>query len=176
MMTPDLDQLITVGRIGAAFGVRGWLRVHSFTTPPDALFNYQPWYIKTRQGLRQIVVREWQDQAKGPVASLEGYNDPESARELSRLEILVDKSVLPTLDAGDYYWHQLEGLRVISEYEGQRLDLGNVDSLLETGANDVLVVKGTGQRERLIPYLPERVVKEVNLLAGTITVEWDPEF
>jgi 16S rRNA processing protein RimM len=119
---------------------------------------------------------DWQDQAKGPVAALEGYSDPESARELSRLEILVDKAVLPSLEAGDYYWHQLEGLRVLSDYQGQRYEFGIVKSMLETGANDVLVVQGEGQRERLIPYLPERVVKKVDLEAGTLTVEWDPEF
>jgi 16S rRNA processing protein RimM len=88
---------------------------------------------------------------------------------------------LPALAEGEYYWHQLEGLEVwcgASEGDGQVL-LGTVDHLIETGANDVLVVRASpgsmDQRERLIPYLPGDVVTGVDLAAGRMEVNWFPE-
>ena len=102
---------------------------------------------------------------------------PEAARSYCEVEIAVPRSVLPKLDEGDYYWSQLEKLLVYTE-SGELL--GRVDHLIETGANDVLVVKGTDEsvdREtRLIPYVPDQVVKQVDLNTGTLRVDWDPEF
>ena len=87
---------------------------------------------------------------------------------------------MPELSAGEFYWHQLEGMQVLSEFEGSVYRLGSVSRLLETGANDVLVVKGDeeslDQGERLIPYVPDQFVKSVDLQGRVIRVEWDPEF
>ena len=92
----------------------------------------------------------------------------------------MQRDQLPELAPGEYYWHQLQGLRVISDYEGNHFRLGVVERLLETGANDVLVVRGGSdsidRRERLIPYVPGQYVKAVDLAAGEMRVEWDPEF
>jgi len=156
----DPSQLLTVGRIGPVYGVKGWVRVHSYTSPPQALFDYRPWYLKTGQGLQCLELENWQWQAKGPIAQLAGYRDRDAARALTRAEIQVEKAVLPALDPGEYYWHQLEGLEVISQFGGTERPLGRVQRLMETGANDVLVVQGSeasgDRRERLIPYLPDR--------------------
>lgn len=173
------DKLIPVGQIGAVHGVRGWVRIRSHTAPPEQIFSYQPWWLKKPDGWQAVTVAASEIHSKGPVAQLEGIEDRDQARELTLLEIAVDATQLPPLEEGEYYWHQLEGLQVISEYEGQRFNLGRVQYLMETGANDVLVVRGGGsidKRERLIPYLPSQVIKNIDLAAAEILVEWDPDF
>jgi 16S rRNA processing protein RimM len=91
----------------------------------------------------------------------------------------VDKALLPDLIGNEYYWHQLVGLEVVSVLQDGTSRLGVVDSLLETGANDVLVIKGDfdslDREERLIPYSNE-FVKSIDLEKQIITVVWDPEF
>jgi 16S rRNA processing protein RimM len=179
-MTADKPQLITVARIGAVHGVRGWLKIQSFTAPPEQIFAYQPWWVKLPEGEQQVEVADGEVHGNKLVAQLAGIDDREDARRYTQAEIMVDASCFPPLEAGEYYWHQLEGLRVTSEYQGRHSDLGRVIRLLETGANDVLVVRGDrdsiDKRERLIPYLPEQTVKHVDLAKGEMVVDWDPEF
>jgi 16S rRNA processing protein RimM len=120
-------------------------------------------------------------QGKGLVAQLRGCTDRDMALRFARADIAVERSALPQLEQDEYYWHQLEGLRVYAKSgDGSRVLLGRVDHLVETGANDVLVVKpDTGsldQRERLIPWVPDDVVLKVDLAQGEMLVDWDPEF
>lgn len=174
------DKPITLGQIGTAYGVQGWVHIQSHTVPPEQIFSYQPWWLKTSAGWQKVTVIASRAHGKGLVAQLEGVDDRDQARDLARLEIAVDAGQLPSLDEGEYYWHQLEGLWVISEYEGQRHVLGRVQRLMETGANDVLIVRGDrdsiDRRERLIPYLPGQAIKQIDLAAGEMLVDWDPEF
>ena len=111
------------------------------------------------------------------MAKLAGVDDREIARQYCGMDIAIEKSLLPELGDGDFYWSQLEKLDVLTE-SGEKL--GKVSHLIATGSNDVLVVKGNAdsidRKERLIPYLPDQVVKEINLEEGTIRVDWDPEF
>jgi 16S rRNA processing protein RimM len=99
---------------------------------------------------------------------------------LGKASIYVERDQLAELAAGEYYWSQLIGLRVISQFDGVERDLGVVHSLLETGSNDVLVVRGDSaaidQAERLIPYLPGQFVVGVSPELGCIRVDWDPDF
>jgi 16S rRNA processing protein RimM len=179
-MTAEKPQLVTVGRIGAVHGVRGWVKIQSFTAPPEQIFAYQPWWLKLPEGEQRVELADSEVHGNKLVAQLAGIDDREEARRFTQAEILVDMSSFPPLEAGEYYWHQLEGLRVISEYAGRRVDLGRVVRLLETGANDVLVVRGDrdsiDKGERLIPYLPEQTVRHVDLTTGEMVVDWDPEF
>ncbi|MGQ9426345.1 ribosome maturation factor RimM [Gilvimarinus sp. F26214L] len=179
-MAESLPELIPVGRIGAVYGVRGWVRVQSFTAPPEKIFEYQPWWLRTPEGWQSMEVAASSIQGKRLVAQLSGVDDRERARAYAQVEIAVAADALPPLDEGEYYWHQLEGLRVISEYGGEHHDLGRVERLMETGANDVLVVRGDGdsidKRERLVPYLPDHTVRKVDLARDEILVDWDPEF
>lgn len=172
--------LIDVGRISAAHGIKGWLKVQSFTQPADNLFEYHPWWLKTPHGVKQVEIDASRPQGKGYVVHIKGVDDRDLASRYTGQIIAVERAQLPALDAGDYYWHQLEGLRVISRYQGQPQNLGRVANLLETGANDVLVVapdsESIDQRERLVPYVPEQYVLSVDLAAGTIEVDWDPDF
>jgi len=174
------SNLVDVGRITTVFGVKGWLKIHSDTQPLENIFSYNPWWLKTRHGVKAVEVEEFRPHGKGLVALIKGIDDRDLAQELCQVNIAVEREQMPQLDAGEFYWHQLEGLVVISEFEGQVSRLGLVDRILETGANDVLVVKGDADsidlNERLVPYIPDQFVKTIDLDAGEIRVDWDPAF
>jgi 16S rRNA processing protein RimM len=173
-----LDTLV-VGRITAVFGVRGWVKVFSYTEQVEAVFDYQPWWIDTAQGRQQLVVDDWKRHGDGLVVHIKGVDDRDLARAWCQQDILVAKTELPGLSSDDFYWHQLVGMAVVSHFEGQKTRLGVVKSLLETGANDVLVIGGDAEsidrEERLIPYA-EQFVTNIDLQTQTIDVIWDPEF
>lgn len=165
------DSPLVLGKIIALFGVLGWVKIFSHTRPREAIFDYRPWLLKTPPGEWQTVnLTEHKLHGKGLVARFEGCHKRDQAAALLEREIAIWPSQLSDLPNGEYYWHELEGLKVINQ---DNESLGVVDHLLETGANDVLVV--TGERERLIPHIPD-VVKSVDLEAGEIRVEWDQDF
>jgi 16S rRNA processing protein RimM len=172
-------QTLVVGRITTVFGVRGWVKVHSYTEQVEMLCSYKPWLIATASGIQQLEIDDWRRQGDSLVAHIKGIDDRDLAQAWCGNDIMIDKSNLADLSSDDYYWHQLEGLAVIAQHEGQQVRLGVVKSLLETGANDVLVVKGDSEsidrEERLIPYVDEFVVK-VDLAEQRIDVNWDPAF
>jgi 16S rRNA processing protein RimM len=167
---------LLVGRIGGVYGVKGWVRIHSYTEPADNLFGYKDWKIQRRGQWEAIVIDEGKIHGKGLVAHIKGIDDRTGAETLKGCEISVPLSELPPLDQDDYYWHQLEGLLVVSAGE----ILGRLDHMLATGANDVMVVKACegskDDRERLIPWLRDSVVKTIDLEQGSIEVDWDAEF
>lgn len=179
-MAKKPSNLIAVGRISTVYGVKGWVKVHSETEPRDNIFQYSPWWLKTRHGVKTYEVDEFRPHGSGLVAHLVGVDDRDQAQALGRVEIAIDRSQLAELAEGDYYWSQLIGLRVVSEFGSQPQDLGVVKNLLETGANDVLEVVGDelsiDQNKRLVPYIPEQFVIAVDLEQGLIRVNWDPEF
>lgn len=174
------SNLVTVGEIAGAYGIKGWVKVKSFTQPEENILNYSPWWLKTRHGVKRVEVDTSMHRPQGVVAHIVDLDDRDQAAALLGVKIAIECDQLPALEQGDYYWHQLIGLTVVSEYEGNTTALGRVASLLETGANDVLVVKGDGDsldtRERLVPYLPGSVVRSIDLEQGLITVDWDPDF
>lgn len=177
-MQKSATDLITLGKITSVYGVRGWVKVYSFTDPMDQILDYERWVLR-RDGVDRIMtVDRGKSHGKGMIAHLQGVDDREGAEALAGYEILIQRSELPDLPAGEYYWWQLEGLKVITI---TGVSLGEVDHLISAGkANDVLVVNSTDpadtQSERLIPYLWDEVIKEVNLEQECITVDWDPEF
>ncbi|UTF61133.1 ribosome maturation factor RimM [Gilvimarinus sp. DA14] len=174
------SNLVDVGRISAVFGVKGWLKIQSFTEPAENLFEYHPWWLKTAHGVKAVEIDAARPHGKGFVAHLKDVDDRDLAATYSGITIAVERDQLPELAGDEYYWYQLQGLQVVSEYEGKTYSLGKVSKLLETGANDVLVVGATDdsidERERLVPYVPEQYVLKVDLDAGVITVAWDPQF
>ncbi len=159
-----------MGEIAGVYGVRGWVRVRSFTDPVENLLRYRPWALGSGQQVRSVSVLEARLHGPGLVARLEGVGDRDAAAELVGQQVLVDRVQLPEVP-GEVYWADLEGMQVLT-LDGRRL--GQVDHLLETGANDVLVVRG--DRERLIPFVRPEVVRDVDVEAGRLTVDWDPEF
>ncbi|GHB07090.1 ribosome maturation factor RimM [Modicisalibacter luteus] len=171
------DEYVVLGKLTSPYGVKGWLKVYSYTSPMEGILDYAEWVIEQRGVRTTRRLAQARRQGKGLVACLEGIDSREQAEQLAGADILLPKQALPELEAGDYYWYQLEGLRVMTL---QGVDLGRVDYLFETGANDVLVVKGDAQsiddRERLLPFLPDEVIRDTDLITGTLTVDWDPEF
>lgn len=174
------SNLVTLGMIAGVFGVKGWVKVKSFTEPASNLAEYTSLLLKTRHGVKPFQIAEWQSRNKGLLVRFEDIESREDAEALCGVGIAVDKSQLPPLNAGDYYWHQLEGLKVFCLDNGESRYVGNVARLMETGANDVLVVKpqvdSIDERERLIPYVVDHYVKRVCLDEGVIEVLWDPQF
>jgi 16S rRNA processing protein RimM len=164
--------MVVLGRIAGVFGVRGWVKVFSHTEPRDGILTYSPWTIGEEGGWRERRLLDGKPHGgKGIVALLEGCGDRDQAALLIGRDIAVRRDWLPRLEQDDYYWSDLEGLRV-QTLEG--VELGVISHLFDTGANDVMVVKG--ERERLIPYLWEQVVKQVDLKASRMLVDWDPDF
>jgi len=171
-MTGKPEQPVVLGKITGLFGVRGWVKVFSHTEPRTNIVDYSPWLVRRPGGQWQTMqVLDGKAHGKGVVAQLEGIVDRDQAALLLGAEVAVPRSQLPAPGEGEYYWTDLIGLQVVTT-TGE--DLGRVDSLLETGSNDVLVVKG--ERERLIPFLTPEVITEVDLAGGRIQVDWDPEF
>lgn len=168
---PSQD-LILLGRLHGAFGVRGELKLESFTQPRNAIFRYQPWLLRDAQGReRELSGAHGRETAKGIVATFPDVSDRDAAEALRGTEVHVPRSALPPPQPGEYYWVDLEGLRVVN-VEG--VEFGRVSHLFSTGANDVLVVEG--ERERMIPFLQPDYVVSVDFEAGVVTVDWDPEF
>lgn len=168
---------VLLGKITSTFGIKGWVKVYSYTDPMENLLQYSHWHVLLR-GQRQVIRKlDGRIHGKGLVARLDGVDTPEAAQLLAGAEILLQRSELPALAEGDYYWNQLIGLQVVNQ-QGQFY--GEVDYLMETGANDVLVVKpcngSLDRQERLIPWRVPQVVRKVDLAAGRIEVDWDADF
>jgi 16S rRNA processing protein RimM len=165
------QQIINVGKISGVFGVKGWVKVFSFTDPRENILTYSPWLLKKGDEIKAVNVVDGQLQGKTIVAQLSGVNDRDQAAGLMGWDVFITQDQLPAVAKGEYYWSDLVGLKV-ETIEG--VQLGVVDSLLETGANDVIIVQG--ERERAIPFLQGQTVIDVDLNAGKIIVNWDPEF
>ena len=174
------DDLAIMGFVRGAFGVRGWIKVHADTQFADSLFDYPVWWIGKENDWKPFTFKDGAVQPKNLVAQLEEVTGREQAEAMRGLKVAVPKVELPPADDGEYYWSQLEGLVVFTQFGGERQRLGVISKLMETGANDVLVVaadaQSIDQRERLIPYVPEQFVLAVDLEAGEMLVDWDPEF
>lgn len=166
------EKLVLLGRIVGVHGVRGELKLESYTEPRTGIFRYQPWRVRWANGEKTIEGCRGREQGKGLVAEMPGVADRDAAASLHGAEIWVTRSALPAPQPGEYYWSDLEGLEVAT-LEG--VALGRVSHLIATGANDVLVVRD-GDRERLIPFLVGQFVTEVDLEGGRINVDWDPDF
>ncbi len=161
-------QPVVLGRISGLFGVRGWVKVYSYTEPREAVLEYDRWLLSGNDGWHEARVAEGQRHGKTIIARIDGYVDRDQAAALIGTEIAVPRGALPATGKDQFYWSDLEGLRVVHR---DGAELGRVASLLETGANDVMVVKG--EQERLIPFVMDKVVLGVDLDKGEIEVDWE---
>ncbi|MBT8421845.1 MAG: ribosome maturation factor RimM [Gammaproteobacteria bacterium] len=174
---PDVS--VPVGRIAGAYGIKGWVKITSFTDPAENVFKYAPWTLCDSRGNRPdtvVGVLESKAHGKGWVARLEGVADRNAAEEMKGLQIIVGRDRLPEPEVGQYYWADLEGLQV-NDQHGKCL--GRIDHLLETGSTDVMVIvddAGRGNGRCLIPFIEGQTVTSVDLEAGCLQVDWDDEW
>lgn len=163
--------LVTLGKIAGVFGIKGWVKVFSHTAAMRNILDYNPWLLQIAGEWQPYKVVTGQFQGKTLVAQLGGVDDRTTAEKLVGCPIAVAREQLHPLPAGEYYWADLIGMEVMTT---TGVYLGKVDYLFETGANDVLVVQG--ERERLIPWIMQDVIRTVSLPERRIVVDWDPDF
>ena len=148
--------------------MKGWVKVFSYTRPREAILEYDRWYLKEKGEWQARAVSEGKRQGKTVVVHLQDVDDRDEAAAFVDCEIAVERDELPEPDEGLYYWADLEGLRVVHR---DGTELGRVAYLMETGANDVLVTEG--ERERLIPFIADKVILGVDFDEGVINVDWE---
>lgn len=165
------NEIIPVGRFGKTHGLMGWIKVISYTIPGENIFQYNPWFIqdKDQWNLFEMDRRETADRYL--IVHVKGVEDVTQIQYLVGKEIGVERSQFPVLKQGQYYWADLIGFNVIDQ-NGNRL--GHVESFLETGAHDVLVI--TGNKRCLIPFMKNKIVKNIDKEQKIINVDWDSEF
>ena len=162
--------MVVMGHVTGPFGVRGWIKVRTYTETLDSLLDYPVWWLGKDGNWREYTVLEADVHGKGLIASLEGCASREASEILQGSQIALPRAQLPEADENEYYWSDLIGRSVVNV---QGDILGQVSELLETGASDVLVVKG--DRERLIPFV-KSVVLEVDLTKDLIKVDWAADY
>lgn len=165
------DDWIVLGRVSGLFGIQGWVRVFSHTDPRHGIAGYNPIFLNRQGEWQPFTIEEGRAHGAGVVVKFAGYDDRDQAATLIQSDIAIRREQLPPVAPGEYYWADLAGLRVVT-LEGT--ELGTVDRVFATGANDVLVVKG--ERERLLPFVKGQVIVEVDLKQGRLRVDWDPDF
>lgn len=165
------DKQVPVGRVGGAHGIKGWVKVQSFTEPRENIAQFDSWLLDLHGAQRIVAVEQSKGQGAGIVVKLAGVDDRDAAQALAGALIAVKRSALPPCAPGEYYWTDLEGLN-IRTVAGE--DLGAVEYVLATGAHDVLVL--AGGEARMIPFVAGKVVREVDLDAGVVVVDWDPSY
>jgi 16S rRNA processing protein RimM len=162
------EHIVRLGRIVGLFGVRGWVKVFSFTDPREAILSYGPWLLATDDTWQPATIEDGKRHGKAVLAKLDGVDSREEASELLGKEVAVRRADLPATGNGEYYWTDLIGATV---WHKEERELGQVRQMLETGAHDVMVVGG--ETEVLIPFVHDEVVLEVDIDAGIVRVDWE---
>ncbi len=166
-----MSDWVVLGRVSGLFGVNGWVRVFSHTNPREGIIRYSPVFLNRQGEWRAFEIEAGRAHGAGVVLKFVGCDDRDRAITLLQSDIAVRRAQLPPPEPGEYYWTDLQGLRVVT-LDG--VELGIVASLFATGANDVIVVRG--ERERLLPFVRDQVVVEVDLERRLLRVDWDPDF
>ena len=161
---------MTLGRLSGLFGVRGWVKVHSYTEPRENIIDYSGWILVHGGKEHRVDVEAGHLAGKSVVAKLRGIDDRDEASGWIGADVCVERAALPPCKPGEYYWVDLEGLEV-RNMRGETL--GEVDHLMSTGAHDVIVLRGG---DRLIPFVTGTVVQRVDFEAGVIVVDWESSF
>tara|TARA_R110002049_G_scaffold124479_1_gene280006 strand:- start:85842 stop:86354 length:513 start_codon:yes stop_codon:yes gene_type:complete len=167
------EEKVLLGLINGLFGVKGWVKVYSYTRPRIKIIDYQYWYLGDDFD-HPVRIEEGRSQKGGVVAKLEGISDRDAAVELLDREIWIAGEQLMPLPKNEYYWYQLIGLNVL---DTEQKPLGSIKDMIETGANDVMIVRGQESKtEHLIPYIQGQVIKSIDLEQKCMVVDWDTDF
>jgi len=170
-MMAESEQYLVMARIGKTYGVKGWLKIYSHTDPVTNIFEYKPWFIK--QGNKWINLEIDDEQQKGNdlLVHVKGYDSPEVAKQLTGLDIVINKKQLPKLSEGEFYWHELIGLEVFTIAEQH---LGKVIQVMNNAAHPILEIQG--EKKHLVPLVMEKFIHDIDFKEKKIVVNWDPEF
>jgi len=163
------DKDILIGKISRPHGIKGWVKVISYTDPIENILSYKKWMIDYEEQQTTFSLEETRIQGRKVIVKLEGIDDRNSAETLNNKEIAVSRSYLPILEKNIFYWDDLLDLTVMDE-KGK--ELGKVDSLFETGSNDVLVILDENKERFLVPFIMEEVIKKVDLVKRFISIDW----
>jgi len=172
-VSSEAPKIVKLGRVVGLFGVRGWVKVFSYTEPREAILDYAGWLVGSGDDTRQATIEDGRRHGKSVLAKLAGCDDRDAAEALLGLDIAVPRAELPALEGGRFYWTDLLGLAV-EHKDGRRL--GVIREMLETGAHDVMRVEGDpgdDDKQRLIPFVMGQVVEEVDLDSGVVRVDWE---
>ena len=167
------DEIIVLGKISGLFGIKGWVKIYSETRPKEGICDYSAFNLQINGKWQHCEVEAIKPQSKTIIAKFKNINSPEEAQLLQGATIGLAASELPKLDQNTYYWRDLIGSQV-KNHEG--VDFGIVDAILETGANDVLVIKDVDNKERLVPFTVGHAIVSVNHEQKLIIVDWDADF
>ena len=170
-MNADPAALVRLGEVCGVHGIKGWVKVRSFTEPRSNLIAYRDWLLEAGGRSRPVHVEDAAVAGGNVIAKLEGVDDRDVARKLIGSLIFVRRAELPRCAPGEYYWADLEGLEVRTVSGAV---LGTVAGLIATGANDVIVL--AGREGRMIPYIADQIVRRVDLEARFMIVDWDASF
>lgn len=188
--SPSDSEKLVLGGISGVFGIKGWLKVFSETDPLENILSYSPWYVEVNKQWQAFKLVDGKRHGKAVIVQLEGINDRNQAEALKRARIAIDPSQLAETAENEFYWRDLKGLQVLNR---AGYEFGLVVEILETGANDVLVIHSNEvkevdssakvkvkanakQVEFLIPFIWESVILKVDLEAGLIEVDWEPDY
>ena len=164
------NKRLLIGQINGLFGVQGWVKLFSYAYPRKNILSYQPWHIKVDGVWTTLDIVKGREQGKTIVAQLKDVDDREDSRRYIGVELYIEKSQLPQLAQGEYYWDELTGLEVINN---QGIVLGTISYMIDTGANNVMVVNG--KKEHWVPYI-EPFLISIDMDKRQILVDWDEDF
>lgn len=169
--------LIPAGKINGAFGIKGWVKIFSHTSPRENIFNYKTLYLKRKDESLVVKILEGKIQGKKLIVRLSDVVNVDDAEALIGYDVYIDAKAMPKLAEGDYYWSDLIGMDVVSK-EGTLF--GSVHQMIETGANDVMEVTpksdSVDQETRLIPFVFDHVVLSIRPELSQITVDWQLDY
>ena len=163
------DKKIYLGKITGVHGIKGWLKIQSFSSPLENILKYPLWIINNRGQEGFYSVEQGRKHSNKIIVKLEKIDDRTKAESLINSKIKIRRSELPKLSNESHYWSDLEGLSVLNSEEKL---IGIVDSLIETGANDVMVVNTTKDKRILIPFVMHEIIKEVSIELNYVKVDW----
>lgn len=161
------EKPVVIGKISGVHGVKGWLKVFSYTEPRENVFSYTPWQIEENESWVEMTFTERGKRGKTQVVKFENVEDRDTASQFIHRRIAVDRALLPEPMPGEYYWADLLQMDVVT-VSGNRL--GSIVDIRETGANDVLIVEG--ETRCLIPFVKNEIIRQVDMDSGVIQVEW----
>ena len=166
------DKKIYLGKITGAHGIKGWLKIQSFSSPPENILNYPQWIINNQGEEDFYSIEQGRKQNNKIVVKLEKIDDRNTAESLINSKIQILRSDLPKLSNENYYWSDLVGLSVLNSEEKV---IGKIESLIETGANDVMVINALKDERILVPFVMHEIIKEVNVELNYIKIDWSIE-